>query len=309
MKFRDVSRHLQETFDLVKHEPAASASNIKRRWAQWAPASHEAGSLISTLWELRKKEGRRQLQSQVGYLAFMSLIASAAWWYIFTRCALFHFDDLVFGDWTALPHGPLLYASVIGFSQGMVASKFYQTILARLTLRGVGSKMARFTESAMRLMTLVAIPTTAIAVSWRPELWAWTCAVGAALVAVTNLLTLRMAARFSLMGREQFSTVPRGGRQVPGGYEQWWWTMLMYAFVIALIATGLQTGWMHDAQAYVIGLLVINFAIHYASKCVVAGAAVRGGLARAFATGERLSALGRPDRQPPKSETNPGSAV
>ncbi len=68
--------------------------------------------------------------------------------------------------------------------------------------------------------------------------------------------------------------------------------MLMYAFVIALIATGLQTGWMRDAQAYVIGLLVINFAIHYASKCVVAGAAVRGGLARAFATGERLSALG-----------------
>jgi hypothetical protein len=235
----------------------------------------------------------------------MSLIASAAWWYIFTRCALFHFDDLIFGRWTSLPHGQLLYASVIGFSQGMVASKFYQTILARLTIRGIRSGMARATEVVMRLMTVIAVPTTAIAVMWRPELWAWSCAGGAALVAVANLLTLRMASRFTRLGRGQFSTVPRIRRQVPGGYEQWWWTMLMYAFVIALIATGLQTGWMHDAQAYVIGLLVINFAIHYASKCVVAGAAVRGGLARAFATGERLSALERREANRQRSGESP----
>ena len=122
------------------------------------------------------------------------------------------------------------------------------------------------------------------------------------MVAVTNLLMLRMAIRLSLGGREQFSTVPRVGRQVPGGFEQWWWTMLMYAFVIALIAVGLQTGWMRDAPAYVIGLLVINFAIHYASKCVVAGPAVRGGLARAFATGERLSALPHQDAEQARPE-------
>lgn len=291
VKFRDVSRHLQETFDLVKHEPVASDSALKRRWAQWAPASHEASSLISTLWELRKEEGRTQLRSQIGYLAFMSLVASAAWWFIFTRTALFHFDDLFFGRWESLPHGQLLYASVIAFSQGVVASKFYQTILARLTLLGIGSTMARLTEIVMRSMTIVAVPTTVIAVMWRPELWAWSCAVGAALVAIANLLTLRMATQFTRLGKEQFTTVPLIRRQVPGGYEQWWWTMLMYASVIALIATGLQTGWMRDAQAYVIGLLVINFAIHYASKCVVAGASVRGGLARAFATGERLAAL------------------
>jgi hypothetical protein len=291
MKLRDVSHHLQETFDLVKHEPVASGSALKRRWAQWAPASHEVSSLVSTLWELRKEEGRTQLRSQIGYLTFMSLIASAAWWFIFTRTALFHIDDLIFGHWDSLPHGQLLDASVIGFSQGMVASKFYQTILARLTLRGIGSKMATLTEIVMRGMTIVAVPTTAIAVMWRPELWAWSCAAGAALVAIANLLTLRVAARFTRLGKERFTTVPLIRRQVPGGYEQWWWTMLMYAFVIAIIATGLQTGWMRDAQAYVIGLLVINFAIHYASKCVVAGASVRGGLARAFATGERLSAL------------------
>jgi hypothetical protein len=277
----------------------------KRRWAQWSPASHEAGSLIVTLWDLREEKGRKQLRSQIGYLTFMSLIASAAWWYIFTRCALFHFDDLIFGRWTSLPHGQLLYASVIGFSQGMVASKFYQTILARLTIRGIRSGMARATEVVMRLMTVIAVPTTAIAVMWRPELWAWSCAGGAALVAVANLLTLRMASRFTRLGRGPFSTVPRIRRQVPGGYEQWWWTMLMYAFVIALIATGLQTGWMHDAQAYVIGLLVINFAIHYASKCVVAGATVRGGLARAFATGERLSALERREANRQRSGESP----
>jgi hypothetical protein len=294
MRFSDVSRYLRETFDLVKHEPVASSSAFERRWAQWAPASHEVGSLLAKLWDLKSKESRRRLQDQVGYLAFMSLIASAAWWYIFTRCALFHFDDFITGDWAALPHGQLLYASVIGFSQGMTASKFYQTILARLTLRDVHLWMARVTEIGMRLMTIVAVPTTLLAVSWRPQLWAWTCAIGAAVVAVTNLLALRMAVQLSRRGREQFSTVPVVARQVPGGFEQWWWTMLMYAFVIALIAIGLQTGWMKDAPAYVIGLLVINFAIHYASKCVLAGAAVRGGLARAFATGERLSALLHP---------------
>jgi hypothetical protein len=296
INFSDVTGHLQETFDLVEHEPVASDSAVERRWAQWAPASHEVASLVVTLWALRNQEGRKQLRDQVRYLAFMSLISSAVWWYIFTRCALFHFDAFVTGDWPALPHGQFLYASVIGFSQGMIASKFYQTILSRLTLLNVGFPMSLTTEFAMRLMTVVALPTTLLAVSWRPSLWAWTCALGAGLVAATNLLMLRMAVRLSFSGRHQFSTVPRLGRQVPGGFEQWWWTMLTYAFVIVIIAVGLQTGWMRDAPAYVIGLLVINFAIHYASKCVIAGSAVRGGLARAFATGERLSALERRGR-------------
>jgi len=178
----------------------------------------------------------------------------------------------------------------------MVASKFYQTILSRLTLLNTDLRMSVVTEFAMRLMTVVALPTTLLAVSWRPSLWAWTCAAGAALVAITNLLMLHTTILLSASGRKHFSTVPQVDRRVPGGFEQWWWTMLMYACVIALISWGLQTGWMRDAPAYVIGLLVINFAIHYASKCVIAGPAVKGGLARAFATGERLTALQRGKR-------------
>ncbi|MBC6463829.1 hypothetical protein, partial [Actinomadura sp. HBU206391] len=41
----------------------------------------------------------------------------------------------------------------------------------------------------------------------------------------------------------------------------------------------------------VTGLLIITVGIHYISKCVIAGPTVRGELARAFATGERMALL------------------
>jgi serine/threonine protein kinase len=298
LKFSDIVGYLSEAFDLVSREPIASKSAFGQWYARWAPGSHEFWSLAKKLIELRKVNGRKQLRRQLGYLTFMSSVAVTAWGYIFLRCALFSIDDIIAGKPISVPQGELLYASVIGFSQGMVASKFYQTILARLTLRGVAHPMAFLTEVSMRVMTIVALPTTILAVSWRPDLWAWTCAFGALLVAGTNFLSYYMAVTLSRRGAVVFSTVPRTGRIVPAGYEQWWWTMLMYALVIALIAAGLQTGWMRDAPAYVIGLLVINFAIHYASKCVIAGPLVRGGLARAFATGERLTVLTKKEHNP-----------
>jgi serine/threonine protein kinase len=291
--FHEVILHLAEAFDLASREPAVSGSAFSRWQARWSPGSHELWSLGSKLFELRKEKGRKLLRRQVGYLALMSSVAVTAWGYIFVRCAFFSFDDMIVGKPIAIPRGTLLYASVIGFSQGMVASKYYQTILARLTVIKVDHPLAYAAEIGMRLTTLVALPTTILAVSWRPGLWAWTCAFGALLVAGTNFLTYIIAVSISRRGANVFSTVPRSRRLVPGGYEQWWWTMLMYALVIALIAVGLQTKWMIDAPAYVIGLLVINFAIHYASKCVIAGASVRGGLARAFATGERLTAFNK----------------
>ena len=66
--------------------------------------------------------------------------------------------------------------------------------------------------------------------------------------------------------------------------------MAIYALVIGVIAKGLGQGWLQDSGAYVFGLLVINFGIHYISKCAVAGPDVRGGLARAIVTGQRLAA-------------------
>jgi serine/threonine protein kinase len=310
LKFCDITLHLSETFDLVSHEPVASESAFKQWYARWAPGSHEFWSLGGKLIGLIKEDGRKQLRKQLGYLTFMSSVAVAAWAYIFVRCAFFSFSGLLTGKPVTPPHGELLYASVIAFSQGMTASKYYQTILARLNLRGVAYPLAPLTEVGMRIMTVVALPTTIVAVAWRNDLWAWMCAFGALLVALTNLLTYCTAVTLSRRGARVFSTVPRTGRLVPGGYEQWWWTMLMYALVIALIAFGLQTGWMRDAPAYVIGLLVINFAIHYASKCVIAGPSVRGGLARAFTTGERLAALKKHEDAPQqKREDTPQPAA
>jgi hypothetical protein len=81
--------------------------------------------------------------------------------------------------------------------------------------------------------------------------------------------------------------------------------MLLYAVVLAVIALGLQLHWMRDTTAYVFGLTVISIGIHYLSKFVAAGPAVRGGLAHAFGTGERLLMLQDRDVSPKELEDWP----
>jgi hypothetical protein len=186
--------------------------------------------------------------------------------------------------------GEQLAAALIAFSQALIASKYYQTILARLTVRSLPLTQAWFTEFAIRMMTLVALPTLLIAVLWRPELWAYSCALGALGVSVSNLLLLLLSTRLFRVGSNYFSGVAEN-QAVPAGFDQWWWSMLLYAGIIGAIAVGLSTGWMLDRDAYVTGLVVVTIGIHYFSKCVKAGFAVRGGLARSFAVGERLRRL------------------
>ena len=83
--------------------------------------------------------------------------------------------------------------------------------------------------------------------------------------------------------------------------------MLLYAVVLTVIALGLQLHWMRDTAAYVFGLTVISIGIHYLSKFVSAGHAVRGGLGRAFCTGERALLLQRRglslEKWPPRLST------
>jgi hypothetical protein len=197
-----------------------------------------------------------------------------------------------------LPTGIELDASIIAVSQGLVVAKFYQTILARLTVRAMRGLLPRITEFALRAMPIVALPTTLLAESWRPDLWPWTCAAGAVSVTAANFVLLRLAQNTLAHCEGKLSSTPPGARVSSHGYEQWWWTMFLYAVVIGVIATGLQTGFLKDQSAYVFGLTLISVGIHYASKCVVAGSAIRGELARAFCAGERLNILefGRPGR-------------
>ena len=301
--YRVFGEQLALTFALVKREPEASDSAITRWWGRFGPASNEPWSLLKQLVQLHNWPGASGAERQTLYLAISSGLAAAAWWYIFAKSALFHFDALVTGTWMGLPKGIKLAAAIIVFCQGLTASKFYQTILARLTVRGVPDPLSIPTEVCMRIMAVVALPTAILALGPNPEWWAWLCAGGALMVALTNFLTLKLAQRLSVLGRdEQFSTVPSQLRQIPGGYEQWWWTMLLYALVIAVIAAGLQRGFLNDLPAYVFGLALISVGIHYVSKCVIAGPAVRGGLARAFTTGERLQRL----HEQKRSRTWPG---
>jgi serine/threonine protein kinase len=284
--FGELRGYLKEAFESVEREPVASASRFRRLTARYAPASRELGTQFAKWRDQRAQEQH----SDAAYLLLYSLVASVSWWFIAARTGLPEITDFV----AELPHRPAwpTAAAVIAFAQGLMAAKYYQSILARLTVRSLPGRLARVTELAMRSMTVVALPTTLFAVSWRPSLWPWMTAIGAAAVAVTNLLTNILANRLFELGREaRLSTMPPEDRPLPRGYEQWWWTMLIYAMVIAVIAVGLQEGWMQDEWAYVFGLLVINLGIHYVSKAALSGAAIRGGLARAFAAGERLRIL------------------
>jgi protein kinase-like protein len=284
--FDKLGGYLDEAFESVEREPVASESRFKRLTARYAPASRELGTQFAK-WQDQRTRGKH---SDASYLLFYSLVASVCWWFIAARTGLPALTDFV-AEVPRLPALPTA-AAVIAFAQGLMAAKYYQSILARLTVRSLPGRLATVTELAMRSMTVVALPTTLFAVSWRPSLWPWMTAIGAAAVAVTNLLTNILANRLFELGRSaRLSTMPPEDRPLPRGYEQWWWTMLIYAIVIAVIAAGLQEGWMQDEWAYVFGLLVINLGIHYISKAALSGPAIRGGLARSFAAGERLRIL------------------
>jgi hypothetical protein len=288
--YKDIGAHLDAAFERSLKEPAASDSRVQKLIALLAPASREPW----THW----KQWRHNRRSGDGYLLFFTFAASLVWWFIATRTAVWQLDDVLTFQSDPLPSPDLLAAKAIAFSQGLVAAKYYQTILARLRVSRLGGRLALLTEASMRLTVVVALPTTLIAVMWKPHLWAWTCAAGATLVALTNLLTALLASRILKVansegrgGERLLSTAPPGSAVSARGYEQWWWTMLLYAAVIAAIAFGLQTDRLQDTYAYASGLLLITFGIHYVAKLVVAGIGIRGELADAYAVGERLNLL------------------
>lgn len=277
---------LDNAFAAAESEPIASESTFARSYARFAPASRE-------LWtQFRRWRARRQAGDDTSsYLLFFSVLATAVWGFVVARTGgplLAELGSL------GQPLPATAIAAVVALGQGLVMAKFYQTVLARLTTRHVPGLLARSTELVMRTMPFVALPTVLLAVGWKPWLWTWVCAAGATAVAASNLLTLVTARKLFAAGRaNQLSTVPPAGSELPRGYEQWWWTMLLYAVIIGIIAWGLQTGWVTDEHAYVWGLLLVNVGIHYISKIAIAGPAIRGGLARAFVVGERLALFER----------------
>jgi hypothetical protein len=290
--FAELSAHLRDTFALVDLEPAAGGSRRARWWARLAPASHEPWSLCLRYRSLATRERPRPGAGDLGYLALFSALGATAWWLVAVTCAVVLLGDVARpGTASRSPAGIAVAASIAALAHGMSASKYYQTVLARLTVRRVEHPLARLAEWSMRGTTLVALPAAVLGAGWRPQLWAWTCAAGAAAVAGTSYVTVTLARRLTCAGRAEFSTVPPPAWQVPGGYGRWWWTTLAYALAVAGVALGLQAGVLRDMPAYVGALAVLSIGVHYAGRCVAGGPAARGGLARAFATGERLTLL------------------
>lgn len=279
---------LDSTFEMAAQEPETSSSTGSRWVARLLPASRE----VWTQFRRVRKTFATQGMDRAVYLLGFSLISTTAWWFIFAKTFLFKLDDVVTLSVDELPQGDLRAAYVIALSQGLVAAKYYQMVLARLTALSIPGGLSRITEALVRSMSVVAVPTLLLSVYWRPQMWAWGCAAGAVAVAMANLALVLLTTRTLEVGaRNGLSTVPPMDRSLSRGFEQWWWSMLLYAVVIIVIATGLQSGFMKDRDAYVFGLVLISVGIHYISKFVVAGYAVRGGLARALSVGERLAAL------------------
>ncbi|MFD3720776.1 protein kinase [Streptomyces sp. NPDC058674] len=280
-------------FELVHQEPVAEASFLRYLASRVAPTSREFSTQFEQWRQCRDESEFRGPYDR--YLLLFTTLSSLAWWFIVSKTALVTVQAIAVGEAEGLPTGPELYAKVIALSQGLVAAKFYQTVLARVTTRGIPGFRARCTEVAMRSMALVAVPTTVLSTfssDWY-WVWPWTCAGGAVAVALSNWATWSTANDLLRKSEDFLSTTPDASRRFARGYEQWWWTMLLYAAIIATIGAGVQAGQLKDTPAYVFILVVITVGVHYGTKCAAAGPAVCGSIARAFSAGQRLEILRR----------------
>jgi serine/threonine protein kinase len=286
---------LRELFDytaeVVTKDPDISGTGRIRWGARLLPASMAWGTQLS-----RWRSSRRRRSSDApreSYLLSFAFIATLNWWFIFIATAAISGQSVLTGHgWGLPPSHAQLAADIICFDQGLIGAKYYSGILGNLTVWQIPGRFARTTEVFIRSMSVVALPVTIVSAIWKPLLWSWSITVAALVVVVANWLILNLARGIYRAGaKNRLSITPPGGRLNVRGFEQWWWTMLLYAVVLAVIALGLQLHWLKDTGAYVFGLTVISVGIHYLSKFVAAGPGVRGGLGRVFCAGERLVLL------------------
>lgn len=291
--FDTLGEHLDFHFALVRQESEVRESDFAHPFAKYAPTSREVATQFKQVRAWRKLgDGHARFEE---YLLLFSVIATASWWFIAAKTALLKFDDVVTGEvkLAEFVADAGLAANIIAFCQGLVAAKYYQTIFARLSVRAIPGGLATAAELLMRSMAVVAVPTTILSTFWEELywIWPWTSAAGALAVTACNGITLRLATRTIRASRTEFSTIPERGKVFARGYEQWWWTMLIYAILIIILASGVAAGLLHDIWAYVFIAVVVTVGVHYVAKCVGAGPAVRGSLARAFFAGERMAIL------------------
>jgi hypothetical protein len=286
---------LRELFDytaeVVTKDPDISAA-VRIRWGARLLPSSMAWRAQLGRWRASRKRHSSDAPRE-SYLLSFAFIATLGWWFIFIATAVISGQAVLTGHGLGLPRDHAqLAADIICFDQGIIGAKYYSGILGNLTVWKIPGKFAKTTEVFIRSMSVVALPITIASAIWKPWLWPWAITAGAVVVVLANWLMLILAQRIHRAGaKNHLSITPPDARLNARGFEQWWWTMLLYAVVLAVIALGLQLHWMRDTAAYVFGLTVISIGIHYLSKFVAAGAAVRGGLGHAFCAGERMLLL------------------
>src|SRR5207248_2480168 len=115
----------------------------------------------------------------------------------------------------------------------------------------------------------------------------------------TTCLLCYSTARRCLRSARKLSTVQASLDPAMESFGQWWTSMAFLVSGSAVIAAGLQLGWLHDYWFYALWLCAINIVQMYAIKCAYYAPVVRGALARAFIAGERWENIqARPNRQP-----------
>ena len=289
--YRPLRELFEYTAEVVTRDPDISDA-VQIRWAARILPSSMGWRTQLGRWRASRRRHASDAPRE-SYLLLFTFIATLSWWFIFIATAFISGQALLTGRGLGLPDNRgQLVADIICFNQGLIGAKYYSAILGHLTVWRIPGRLAKTTEVFMRSMSFVALPVTIVSAIWKPWLWAWAIAVGAIVVVIANWLMLVLAERIYRAGASNhLSIAPPDAQLNARGFEQWWWTMLLYAVVLSVIALGLQLHWMRDTTAYVFGLTVISIGIHYLSKFVAAGPAVRGGLARAFCTGERMLML------------------
>jgi hypothetical protein len=190
----------------------------------------------------------------------------------------------------------------IGLSFALIGTKYYQNLYAGLTPL-LGHRLARpadrlrayTAESLMRLQTFWWVFLILVS-NLAPRWWPIGTAIGMTGVFLMNWACsafCKHAIEQARQNETRLSTVPDRHRQVTGlaMFYDWTPSMLFYALFVWPTAVLIYTTVLKDELVYAAGVFVVNVGLFYIVKCSKNGAAVRGGLARAFLAAERLRHL------------------
>jgi serine/threonine protein kinase len=310
---------------LASDEKAALADSA---WARalvelLLPSSRQVGHRFR-LWR-QMRSAHAEIDEYSGYLLAWSVISTAAWFAIFSVALLWGLRDVGVDAWstsvsvlqkvmgTSTVPGVddlraagyqvqdwrvNLPAALLAFSIGLAGTKYYQNILAGLTVRAMSGRRAFLTEAFIRYTSFAVLAPALIGNLVQPQWWPWLAGIGYIPATITSYLCHSLARR-SLRGASTLSTVRTAPDPVLQAYGQWSSSMGFLALALLGLALGMRLHMVHDVWVYTASLCAVNVVIMYAVKSVYFGPSVRGSLTRAFLAGARREMARRVRQQAP----------